>query len=223
MDVSSQPQNKSGLPPHRTHSFRGAQLTALSQRLCLSSPGATLRRDRGRGDREKQISKISGGLLGMTPERAGGHTSSPVFLNCRSLALLTGFSTWGSVSSFNHDLDLATRKENPGHTLRSACFSSCWEKLYVSCVFYGLGNGPAWASGDTKAIATKERLLSKKRKPRGGGRVRDVWSQRACAPTGGTLEQGHRAAVGHHRRQTSPLFRFIPRCLQTQRGPQTWI
>lgn len=69
--------------------------------------------------------------------------SSPLLRSSCSLAVLTGFSTCGSVSPFNRDLDLATREESPGHALRSACFSRCWEKLYISCVFYGTGNCPA--------------------------------------------------------------------------------
>lgn len=68
--------------------------------------------------------------------------SSPVLLSSRSLAVLTGFSTHGSVSSFNQDLHLATKEENPEHALASAFFSSCWEKLYISCAFYGMGNFP---------------------------------------------------------------------------------
>jgi len=82
--------------------------------------GVTLKRDRRRGDTEKLISELSGGLLGMIPEAAGGWTFQPVFLNSYDLAVLTGFRTCGSVSSFNHDLDLATREGNPARVLRSA-------------------------------------------------------------------------------------------------------
>lgn len=112
--------------------------------------GTTLKRDRGRGDREKKkkksafLNSVGDYWVWYLRQQEAG-LPSPAFLNSCSLAVLTGFSTGGSVSSFNHDLDLATREENPGQALRPACFSSCWEKLCISCVSYGMGKCPAWS------------------------------------------------------------------------------
>lgn len=110
---------------------------------CISLPHS--RETEGEGTERSSFLKLVGDywIWYLRQQEAG--LFSTMFLNFCGLAVLTR----GSVSYFNHDTVLATREDSPAHVLRSACVSSCWEKLYISCTFNVMGNWPQWYQSDS--------------------------------------------------------------------------